>query len=286
MAPAPRGSATNTSVQPLGVAPAARQARTAASGSTCPLVTVCTKVTADGTATANFVGKFTSACVIHHSAIFGSGGKAGIGNSSLGGILDVSGTTVVWGTLNLSQTTSSSVGVISLGGSPFVHASCSVLGIKHVRGRQRRNFKTTGVGHNTASGFKALFSNSTGSGNTADGYFAPSSNTNGSKDRATHGTGQQVNSRAGRSKVSLTMDRRRRRSWPAWFAPRVPFCSMWPHRRSVHHQPPRPGYDGLQDPVTERSQTLYLKRGLASTGTPPRHPTLQALRETSGSVTA
>ena len=102
MAPAPRGSATNTSVQPLGVAPAARQARTAASGSTCPLVTVCTKVTADGTATANFVGKFTSACVIHHSAIFGSGGKAGIGNSSLGGILDVSGTTVVWGTLNLS----------------------------------------------------------------------------------------------------------------------------------------------------------------------------------------
>jgi len=152
--------------------------------STSPL-TACSSLTADGTATANFVSKFTSACVIHQSAIFESSGKVGIGNTSPGGALDVTGTTVLRGTLHLSQTTSSSVGVINMGGIPFVHACCSASADNTFIGINAGNFSTSGVGHNTASGFKALFANTTGAENTATGYFALSSNTTGASNTAT-----------------------------------------------------------------------------------------------------
>ena len=40
------------------------------SSSTSPLVSSCSSITADGTATANQVAKFTAACKIHQSQIF------------------------------------------------------------------------------------------------------------------------------------------------------------------------------------------------------------------------
>jgi hypothetical protein len=62
--------------------------------------TACTSITSDGTATANQVTKFTSACNIENSAIFESGGNVGIGNTSPGGTLDVTGTAFIRGLLS------------------------------------------------------------------------------------------------------------------------------------------------------------------------------------------
>jgi hypothetical protein len=177
-------SATSTSAgaQDRPTVAAGRQ-RKQASGAN-PL-TACTSVTADGTATANFVAKFTSACVIHQSALFESGGNVGIGNTSPAGKLDVSGNAFVRGTFNLNQTTSASVGVINMGSSPFIHACCSSSADNTFVGVNAGNFGNTGASHNTGTGVNALHANTTGAENTAAGYFALSSNTNGSSNTAT-----------------------------------------------------------------------------------------------------
>jgi hypothetical protein len=82
--PQPVAQAQNGSgAVPLGLSPA----------------TACS-ITSDGTGTANQISKFTSACNIENSAIFESGGKVGIGNASPAGMLDVSGTAFVRGSLS------------------------------------------------------------------------------------------------------------------------------------------------------------------------------------------
>jgi len=60
----------------------------------------CASITSDGTATANQLSKFTSACNIENSTIFEAGGKVGIGNTNPAGILDVSGATYLRGSLS------------------------------------------------------------------------------------------------------------------------------------------------------------------------------------------
>jgi len=60
----------------------------------------CSAITSDGTATANQIAKFTSACNIENSAIFESGGNVGIGNKAPAGVLDVSGTAFIRGSLS------------------------------------------------------------------------------------------------------------------------------------------------------------------------------------------
>jgi len=62
--------------------------------------TSCSSITSGGTATANQISKFTSACNIENSAIFESGGNVGIGNTSPAGMLDVSGTAFFGGSLS------------------------------------------------------------------------------------------------------------------------------------------------------------------------------------------
>ncbi len=62
--------------------------------------TTCATITSDGTATANQIPRFTTPCNIENSAIFeSSSGSIGVGNISPAAKLDVSGTSIIRGTL-------------------------------------------------------------------------------------------------------------------------------------------------------------------------------------------
>ncbi len=87
------GSATTQSALP------ALSSRTAVAA--LPLtVATCAAVTSDGTATANQIARFTTPCNIENSAIFeSSSGSIGVGNTSPAAKLDVSGTSIIRGSL-------------------------------------------------------------------------------------------------------------------------------------------------------------------------------------------
>jgi hypothetical protein len=87
------------------------------------------------------------------------------------------------GTLNLPQTTGAAVGVITMGGTPFIHGYCSgCLYQENIfAGAAAGNFYMTGS-FDTGMGYGALFFNSTGSYNTAVGAGAGENNATGSSD--------------------------------------------------------------------------------------------------------
>ena len=64
----------------------------------------CAALTSDGTATANHISKFTSPCTLEPSAIFEAGGKVGIGITTPAATLDVKGSSLMRGTLELPAT--------------------------------------------------------------------------------------------------------------------------------------------------------------------------------------
>ncbi len=76
--------------------------------------------------------------------------------------------TIAGGDLNLPATTSANVGVLNIGGVPFLHGSS---GVDSVFVGGAGSFTTTG-NYNTATGFDALLVNSSGVANTADGTFS------------------------------------------------------------------------------------------------------------------
>jgi hypothetical protein len=87
------------------------------------------------------------------------------------------------GDIDLPATTSATVGVLNLGGTPFLHACCSASANNIFIGPSTGNFTTTGT-YNTAEGYGALFSNTTGGSNTATGSVALELNTTGSNNTA------------------------------------------------------------------------------------------------------
>jgi N-acetylneuraminic acid mutarotase len=86
------------------------------------------------------------------------------------------------GNLNLAQTGGGNVGVIALGGAPFIQACCSASAGNTSVGNSAGGFNL-GATHNTAEGYQAL-ANSNAPDNTASGYQALVSNGQGKSNTA------------------------------------------------------------------------------------------------------
>ena len=142
-------------------------------------------VTTDGNGTSNSLSKFLTPCEIVKSSISESGGSVTLGGS---------------GILNLPQTTGSGVGIVNIGGSPFLHACCSSgAGNTFVGGAG--NFTTPGS-QNTAIGLAALHFNVFGIDNAASGVSALEANTSGSNNTATGARALQGNTIGGDNTAS------------------------------------------------------------------------------------
>jgi hypothetical protein len=102
-----------------------------------------------------------------------SAGRVGIGTSTPAATLDVNGS------LNLPATASATVGVISLGGKPFLHNFSLVnSNVNTFVGDNAGNFTMSG-NDNTGVGANALSANSAGYANAAFGFDALSLNSGG-----------------------------------------------------------------------------------------------------------
>ena len=123
-------------------------------------------------------GAITDASVSASAAIAPTkiaGTAATLGANTYGGSQTISN-----GALNLPTTTNSGSGILSLGGTAFLHD----FGTQNTFvGSSAGNTSMTG-GENTAHGYQGLSSNTTGSSNTATGATALSQNTTGSNNTA------------------------------------------------------------------------------------------------------
>ena len=104
---------------------------------------------------------------------------ATVGANSFTGNQSITGNVSLTGNLGLPNTTSGTVGVITLGGTPFAHNFSTIAnGGNTFIGLSAGNFSMTGTS-NTAVGASALKANTTGIENAAFGSGALSSNTAG-----------------------------------------------------------------------------------------------------------
>jgi hypothetical protein len=87
------------------------------------------------------------------------------------------------GNLDLAQNTAANVGVITMGGTPFISACCSVAQQSTFLGLGAGNFTLTG-NYNTGTGYNSLAHNTTGADNTASGASALANNTTGTNNTA------------------------------------------------------------------------------------------------------
>jgi len=126
-------------------------------------------------------------------------GKLGIGTKTPAATLEVNGTArfdgavtfagggveTLTGDLSLPQTAGAGVGVIDLGGSPFIHACCPESTQNTFVGTGAGNFTAdatstaSGIGQNTSMGYKALQGLTSGYDNTASGVQALLGNSTG-----------------------------------------------------------------------------------------------------------
>ena len=130
---------------------------------TGPLSPSCSGITADGTATANFLAKFTAACVIHQSAVFENSGNVGIGNTSPAGKLDVSGNSFIRGTLQLPAT-GTATGTVGFDSQPLDSLASAHNSSTKAAVSQHFRWQAEPVGNNTSSPlgkFNLLFASGT-----------------------------------------------------------------------------------------------------------------------------
>lgn len=157
-----------------------------------------------GAGTVGFIPLWDSTTDIIASALYQSGSSPtalfGLNTSTPTATLDVAtgDVRIENGNLDLPSTTSGSVGVITVGGAPFISVCCGSTPFNTVFntfvGINAGNFATQG-GYNTAVGYQALSSinSSSSTANTAVGTTALKANTSGASNTAV-GTGAlQVN---------------------------------------------------------------------------------------------
>ncbi len=153
-----------------------------------------------GTGTVNFLPLWDGTTDIVSSAVYQSGSApiamVGFNTSTPSATLDVAGGDVLIesGNLDLPQTTSSTSGVVTMGGAPFISACCAANTFNLFVGNQAGSLTTPGT-INTAVGYQALSSiNSPGTtANTAVGASALKANTQGSDNTAVGTSALQVN---------------------------------------------------------------------------------------------
>ena len=121
-----------------------------------------------------------------------SAGNVGIGTTTPGAKLEIAG-----GNLALPNTTSASVGVVTLGGTSFLHNFPGTPTSNNTFvGASAGNMSMTGSS-NTGVGTSALLSNTTGINNSAFGNFALNSNTSGIQNSAFGLEALQLNTTGG-----------------------------------------------------------------------------------------
>jgi hypothetical protein len=145
--------------------------------------------------TLNFLPIWTGSATIGNSTVFQSSGNVGIGTTSPAATLDVNGNISGRDNLGLPQTTSSTLGVITMGGSPFIHDCCSAASVNTYVGVNAGPL-TGGGNSNTGFGQKALAADTTGFSNTAVGSNSLLVNTTGDSNTAV-GNNAMVSSAAG-----------------------------------------------------------------------------------------
>ncbi|HEY1659826.1 MAG TPA: DNRLRE domain-containing protein [Candidatus Sulfotelmatobacter sp.] len=154
---------------------------------------VCSTVTGGGggitgTGTVNSLPLFATPTSVASSNVFQSGLNIGIGTTTPQATLDVNGN------INLPNTLSSTAGVLSLGGTPFLNNYGTA---DTFVGAAAGNVNSTNTGsYNSAFGFAALFENTTGSYNAANGHGALFNNTAGNNNTAS-GNGSLLNNTTG-----------------------------------------------------------------------------------------
>src|ERR1700693_1200066 len=129
-----------------------------------------------GSGVVGYISEFTAQAVLNDSPLFDMGGNIGLGTITPTSKLEVAGTITSDGNLALPKTNSAgTVGVVTLGGTPFLHNFGT---LNTFVGANAGSMRGSGVA-NTAVGASAFRSNMTGVDNAAFGYHALSSHTRG-----------------------------------------------------------------------------------------------------------
>jgi trimeric autotransporter adhesin len=176
------GSSSSSSASPA--AQAATQTGGSATQSTPQALTSCS-VTSDGTATANYLAKFTAACNVEKSLLFDTGTSVGLGTNSPGAFLDVQSTITAtapsfnYGLRSLTTANpaaTSSAYIFSL----FADAQTPTGNTQNISGLYGMDFRTDHYGTGTLSGayggFGAVLNHSTGTISNAYGLYTYLSN--------------------------------------------------------------------------------------------------------------
>lgn len=197
--------------------------------------------TITGSGKPNFITIWANSTTLSSSTLFEKSGRVGIGTQTPTATLEVNGATkfdqavtfasgqtfpgaaslgantftntqtisngdvsISNGNLDLPGTTGATVGVIRLGGTPFIQECCSNPTYGYTNtfvGLSAGNFSTTGT-FNTASGVLAFLSNTTGSNNTATGANALLQNNTGGYNTGTGGFALESNTSGGQNTAS------------------------------------------------------------------------------------